>query len=98
MNLGEKLREHRKKAGLSQEELAEKLSVSRQAITKWESNRGLPSIESLQNISKLFDVSIDYLLDEKGTVTSNTIREAIDLSQYQTKISKSTLHYSIDTT
>ena len=47
MNLGEKLREHRKKAGLSQEELAEKLSVSRQAITKWESNRGLPSIESI---------------------------------------------------
>lgn len=87
MNLGEKLRKHRKKAGLSQEELAEKLSVSRQAITKWESNRGLPSIESLQNISKLFDVSIDYLLDEKGTVTSNSIREAIDLSQYQ-KIGK----------
>ena len=42
MSIGEKLKEGRKKAGLSQEQLAEKLRVSRQAITKWESNRGMP--------------------------------------------------------
>lgn len=47
MSLGEKLKENRKKAGLSQEELAEKLNVSRQAITKWENDKGFPSIESL---------------------------------------------------
>ena len=51
-------------AGLSQEQLAEKLCVSRQAITKWESDKGIPDIENLQNISKLFGVSIDSLLDD----------------------------------
>lgn len=82
MSLGEKLKENRKKAGLSQEELAEKLNVSRQAITKWENDKGFPSIESLQNIAKLFDVSIDYLLDDKSITSANTIRESINLSEY----------------
>ena len=54
MELGEKLQELRKNMGLTQEELAESLFVSRTAISKWESGRGYPSIDSLKEISKFF--------------------------------------------
>ena len=62
MELNEKLQELRKQKGLTQEELAEALYVSRTAISKWESGRGVPSIDSLKAISKYFSVSIDFLL------------------------------------
>ena len=51
MSLGEKIREQRKQAGLSQEQLAEKLNVSRQAITKWETDKGIPDVANLIAIS-----------------------------------------------
>ena len=63
MTFGERLREARKKAGMTQEQLAEVLSVSRQAVTKWESDKGIPDVENLKLIAKVLDVSIDYLLD-----------------------------------
>ena len=62
MELHEKLQQLRKQSGLTQEELAEKLYVSRTAISKWESGRGYPSIDSLKALSKFFSVSIDTLL------------------------------------
>ena len=62
MEFNEKLQELRKQKGLTQEELAEKLYVSRTAISKWESGRGFPNIESLKAISKCFSVSLDELL------------------------------------
>ena len=62
MELNEKLQELRKSKGMTQEELAEVLYVSRTAISKWESGRGTPSIESLKQISAFFAVSIDDLL------------------------------------
>ena len=62
MELGEKLQELRKQKGITQEELAEILYVSRTAVSKWESGRGIPNIESLKMISKFFSVSIDDLL------------------------------------
>ena len=62
MEFGEKLQELRKSKDLTQEELAEALYVSRTAISKWESNRGYPSIDSLKEISKFFSVTIDELL------------------------------------
>ena len=62
MEFHEKLQELRKDRGLTQEELAEALFVSRTAISKWESGRGYPSIESLKEISKYFSVTIDDLL------------------------------------
>jgi len=58
----EKFQELRKRRGLTQEELAEALFVSRTAISKWESGRGYPSIDSLKEISSYFSVSIDDLL------------------------------------
>ena len=62
MEFGEKLQELRKNRNLTQEELAESLFVSRTAISKWESGRGYPSIDSLKEISAFFSVSIDDLL------------------------------------
>ena len=67
MSLGEKIREQRKQAGLSQEQLAEKLNVSRQAITKWETDKGIPDVANLIAISDEFELSLDELI--KGNVT-----------------------------
>ena len=62
MEFNEKLKELRSSRGLTQEELAEAMFVSRTAISKWESGRGYPSIDSLKEISTLFSVTIDELL------------------------------------
>lgn len=65
MTFAEKLKSIRKQSGLSQEQLAEKLGVSRQAVTKWETDAGIPDIENIMAISALFDISIDDLLSGK---------------------------------
>ena len=65
MEFNEKLQELRKQKGLTQEELAEILFVSRTAVSKWESGRGMPSIESLKSISKFFAVTLDDLLSSE---------------------------------
>lgn len=62
--LSEKLYQLRKKSGLSQEQLAEQLKVSRQAISKWESGSAFPESEKLIIISNYFGVSVDYLLKD----------------------------------
>ena len=62
MEFNEKLQELRKQKGLTQEELAASLYVSRTAISKWESGRGYPNIESLKAIAKFFSVTLDELL------------------------------------
>lgn len=62
MEFGEKLKSIRKQAGMTQEKLAEKLGVSRQAVTKWETDTGIPDIANIRVISDLFHISIDELL------------------------------------
>ena len=62
MKFNEKLQELRKNKGITQEELAQNLFVSRTAVSKWESGRGYPNLDSLKEIAKFFDVSIDELL------------------------------------
>ena len=69
MEFNEKLQQLRKEKGLTQEQLAEELFVSRTAISKWESGKGYPNIESLKSISKLFSVSIDDLLSSEELIT-----------------------------
>ena len=64
MILADKIIEERKKLGLSQEELAEKLSVSRQAVSKWESAQSIPDLQKIIAMSELFSVSTDYLLKD----------------------------------
>ena len=69
MEFHEKLRELRRRKGITQEELAENLYVSRTAISKWESGRGYPNIESLKAIAKYFSVSVDELLSSDELLT-----------------------------
>lgn len=85
MEFNEKLQELRKNRGMTQEELAEVLYVSRTTISKWELGRGYPSIDSLKDISKFFSVSIDDLLSGEKLLTlaekenKSNIRNMCDL-------------------
>lgn len=83
---GEKLKSARKSAGLTQEQPAEKLVVSRQAITKWESDRGMPDIENLKMLAKTLDVSIDHLLDSGESIDLTVIREPISLDDFDSSV------------
>ena len=62
MPLGEKLLDLRKKAGLSQEDVAEKLGVSRQTVSKWETDQTVPELIKAKLLSQLYNVSYDYLI------------------------------------
>lgn len=85
MEFCEKLQELRKTRGLTQEELAEELYVSRTAVSKWESGRGYPSIDSLKEISKYFSVTMDDLLSAEKVIfiaekeNKSNIRNIFDL-------------------
>lgn len=82
MTLGQKLKSARKSAGLTQEQLAEKLLVSRPAVTKWEADKGIPDIGNLKRLSKLLNISIDYLLDNGESMDLSIMREEINLDDY----------------
>ena len=77
MEFSKKLQQLRKKKGLTQEGLAESLFVSRTAISKWESGRGYPNIDSLKEIARFFSVSIDELLSgtELLTLAEEDVRQ-----------------------
>lgn len=77
MALSEKLYALRKKSGLSQEQLAEQLNVSRQAISKWESGRSVPESDKLLAISQYFQVSLDYLMKEDVNSLPDSRRETV---------------------
>lgn len=83
MALSEKLYELRKKSGLSQEQLAEQLDVSRQAISKWESGKSVPESDTLISISKYFNVTLDYLMKEDDS-TAEAVAETAE-TQAKTK-------------
>lgn len=82
MTLGEKIRQARKNCGLSQEQLAEKLCVSRSAIAKWETDKGMPDVGNLRILSRLLNVSVDYLLDETHAPQTPVLRERYQLAAY----------------
>ena len=84
MEFSEKLQKLRTNEKLTQEELAEKLYVSRAAISKWESGRGYPSIDSLKAIAKYFHVTIDELI---GT------EEIVDLARQDIRDSRKKIYF-----
>ena len=88
MTLGEKIKEARKQCGLSQEQLAEKMTVSRSAVAKWEANNGLPDVENLKALAQLLNVSVDYLLDDGEVIDEVVMREPYNLSDYGKGIKK----------
>ena len=83
MTLGQKLKEIRKRFGLSQESLAEIMNVSRQAITKWESDDGLPDVSNLQALSKVFNLTVDYLLDNDNSLPALSMKKELDKDKYE---------------
>lgn len=82
MTLGEKIRYARKSCGLSQGQLAEKICVSRSAIAKWETDKGMPDVENLKILSRLLNVSVDSLLDDRTETESVVIRRPVNLAAY----------------
>lgn len=79
MEFSEKLRELRLSRGLTQEELSQVLFVSRTAVSKWESGRGYPSIDSLKDISAFFGVSVDELLSTESLLGLAQKEKAADI-------------------
>ena len=79
MQLSQKIQALRKEKGLTQEEFAKMLFVSRTAVSKWETGRGIPSIDSLQAIAKLFSISLEELLsaDEIIMLAKNESKESV---------------------
>ena len=89
----EKLRKLRKERNLTQEQLAEKLNVSRQAITKWETSDGIPDIENLKQISKFFGISMDELLKEENELVISETNDYNYIKEIEIEHSK---HYDIN--
>ncbi len=91
MTLGEKIKRARIENGLTQEQLSEMMMVSRQAITKWESDKGIPDVSNLKTLAQHLNVSIDYLLNNGSEIDINVIRESIDISKYGKSLMKKKL-------
>lgn len=89
MSLGDKLLDLRKKAGLSQEDVADKLGVSRQTVSKWETNQTIPELIKVKLLSQLYNVSYDYLINGSnlsGDITSiEMVVDEIDWSSAWSK-------------
>jgi len=79
MEIGSKINQLRKLSGMTQEQLAEKLNVSRQTISKWELDSSSPDLESIVKISRIFHVSLDDLLKEGEVDEANRTDEQSDL-------------------
>lgn len=99
MEFAEKLIALRKSRELTQEQLAEQLNVSRQSISKWESGQVIPEVEKIVELSKAFDVTVDYLLkpseiDELSVKTEILEQQMLVREQKRTQISKNIM-YSI---
>ena len=79
MDIAERLQELRKKAGYSQEQVAEQLGLSRQAVSKWESGQGKPEIDNVVKLMELYGVSADYILlgIENSTPTPATEKKKL---------------------
>ena len=90
MTFGEKLKPARLQAGYTQEELAAILTVSRAAIAKWESDRGMPDVTNLKALAEVLNISTDYLLDDGSSIDLSVTKKAIDLRKYgdQGKLSR----------
>lgn len=85
MSFGQKLKEIRNRFNISQEKMASLINVSRQAITKWESDIGMPDISNLETISKTFNVTIDELLS-KEDLPKLVYQKKLDKTKYKNKV------------
>ena len=88
MTLGEKIAKQRKELNYTQEQLADVLGVSRQSISKWESDIAYPETEKLIELGKLFECSMDYLLKDDVTEKTDTSVSESTFNEKVTEISK----------
>ena len=89
MNLGKKILELRKKENLSQEQLAEKMNVTRQTISKWELNETTPDIKQAKELSRLFKISLDELTEnDMTTLVMQKVSNTEKLAGLVLKVSK----------
>lgn len=87
MTFGQKLKKLRTDSGLTQEQLADRIFVTRTAISKWETDNGYPSIDSLKEISNLFNISIDELISDADIENKKTLEEKASKKMYCIAIS-----------
>lgn len=80
MTTGEKIAKHRKESNMTQEQLAELLEVSRQSVSKWESDLAFPETDKLLRLSRLFDCTVDYLLKAEAKDPKHTANEPVPKS------------------
>ena len=84
MALTQRIKELRTRNGLSQAALADRLHVSRQAVTKWEAGRGIPDVDNLRAMAALFGVSVDHLLDGTGDGAAPAVlRHPVDVASLE---------------
>ena len=90
MTFGEKLKKARLEAGYTPEELASMLTISRAAVAKWESDRGMPDVSNLKALAEALNVSVDFLLDDGEPIDLSVTKKPIDLRKYgdQGKLSR----------
>lgn len=86
MSLSNQLKESRISKGLSQAYVAQTLNVSRQAISKWENNRGYPDIDNLISLSELYQVSIDELLHENKQLKEQISKNSKEITDKKKKL------------
>ena len=84
MIFAKKLKQLRQQADWSQEQLADQLNVTRQAVAKWERGAGFPDIDNMQALAKLFNNSVDALLDYTRAGLASAMRAPLDLDDYST--------------
>ena len=100
MSFADKLQSERRKNGLTQEDLAEAMGVSRQAVSKWEQGEGWPEAEKLLALADRFGVSLDYLMDraplEKSHVDASADAAAADIVSYVPEQSSDPLNFDGD--
>ena len=84
MNIGERIYELRRKNSMSQEDLAEKMNVSRQSISKWESNQSVPEVEKIIQLSNIFNVSTDWILKGENSKKQTSQSNKNNLKSVQT--------------
>ena len=82
MNIGDKILKYRKLKGYSQEDIANSLNVSRQTVSKWETNQSAPDFNKIIPLCKLFEISADELLDECNVETKSHCRKTNNQINY----------------
>ena len=86
MELAGSLKNHRERSGLSQAQVAEKLHLTRQAISRWENGKGYPDLDNLVLLSELYQVTLDELMDENKTIKKHLQNNEVAIKEHKKKI------------